>query len=55
MLDADRRRRVFASIVDDLDQPRHRAYIAQPVDPLEAWLDGSALMHVRFDDGPCFP
>lgn len=49
VLDLDRRRRVFTSIIDDLNQPLHRAYIAQPVEPLEAWVDGSPLMHVRFE------
>ena len=51
VLDPEQRRRVFSSIIADLAGPRHRAYIAQPVEPLEAWLDGSPLMHVRFDDG----
>lgn len=51
VLDPERRRRVFASIIDDLNQPRHRAYLSQPVEPLEAWLEGSPLMHVRFDEG----
>jgi hypothetical protein len=50
VLDLEQRRQVFSSIIDDLNQPRHRAYIAQPVEPLEAWLDGSPLMHVRFSE-----
>ena len=50
VVDREQRRRVFSSIIDDLDQPRHRAYIAQPVEPIEAWLEGSPLMHVRFGE-----
>jgi hypothetical protein len=51
VLDLQQRRRVFSSIIDDLNQPRHRTYIAQPVEPIAAWLDGSPLMHVRFEEG----
>lgn len=50
VLDLTDRRRVFGSIVDDLNHPRHRAYLAQPVEPVEQWVEGSPLMHVRFDD-----
>lgn len=48
VLDGDARRRVFKAIISDLDQPRHRAYIAQPVQPIEQWMAGSPLMHVIF-------
>ncbi|SKA97362.1 protein of unknown function [Agreia bicolorata] len=48
VLDRDARRRVFEAIVADLDQPRHRAYISQPVQPVEEWMDGSPLMRVSF-------
>jgi hypothetical protein len=49
VLDLEQRRRVFSSIIDDLNQPLHRAYIAQPVEPLEVWMQASPLMHVSFD------
>ena len=49
VLDADERRRVFSAIIDDLNHPRHRAYLAQPVEPLDEWLAGSPLMRVTFD------
>jgi len=48
VLDEHDRRRIFASIVDDLNQPLHRGYLAQPVEPVEEWVDGSPLMHVTF-------
>ncbi|MDZ8171978.1 nitroreductase/quinone reductase family protein [Microbacterium xanthum] len=44
------RARVFTSIIADLDQPLHRFYISQPVQPLEQWMTGSPLMHVTFSD-----
>ena len=44
------RRRVFSAIVDDLNQPRHSGYLAQPVEPVEEWLAGSPLLRVDFDD-----
>jgi len=50
VLDRDERRRIFTSIISDLNQPLHRAYIAQPVAPLERWMKGSPLMQVRFHD-----
>jgi len=49
VLDPANRRRIFASIIADLNQPLHRAYIAQPVQSIERWMEGSPLMHVRFD------
>ena len=49
VLDADERRRVFSAIIDDLNHPRLRAYLAQPVEPLDEWLAGSPLMRVTFD------
>ncbi|MFP7761675.1 nitroreductase/quinone reductase family protein [Marisediminicola sp. LYQ85] len=48
VVDRDARRRVFESVIVDLNQPRHRAYIAQPVEPLEEWMARSPLMHVTF-------
>jgi len=48
VLDEHDRRRIFASIVDDLNQPLHRGYLAQPVEPVEDWVAGSPLMHVVF-------
>lgn len=45
------RHRIFTSIIADLNQPRHSAYIAQPVESIERWMRGSPLMHARFDDG----
>jgi deazaflavin-dependent oxidoreductase (nitroreductase family) len=50
VLDSDERRRIFSSIIADLNQPLHRAHIAQPVEPLERWMSGSPLMHVHFRD-----
>jgi len=48
-VDADVRRHVFGAIVDDLNQPLHRGYLSQPVEPVARWVDGSPLMHVTFD------
>ena len=47
--DARERRRVFAPIVADLNQPSNPGRIAQPTN-LEAWLAGSVLAEIRFDD-----
>jgi deazaflavin-dependent oxidoreductase (nitroreductase family) len=49
VLDADMRRHVFAAIIDDLNHPRHSSYLAQPVEPLDEWVQGSPLMRVTFD------
>ncbi|KJL43904.1 hypothetical protein JOD63_002655 [Microbacterium terrae] len=51
VLDSDARTRLFAAIVDDLNQPRNPAGIPQPVEPLEEWVMGSPLMHVTFPNG----
>lgn len=48
VLDHDDRERVFTAIVADLNQPLHRHYLAQPVQPVEQWMTGSPLMHVTF-------
>jgi len=48
VLDPDERRRIFSAIVDDLNQPLHRGYLSQPVEPVEDWVEGSPLMHVSF-------
>ena len=48
ILDPLERRRIFAPIVDDLNQPLHRGYLSQPVEPVEDWVSGSPLMHVTF-------
>ena len=48
VLDERERRRIFQSIVDDLNQPMHSGYLAQPVEPVEEWVTGSPLMHVTF-------
>lgn len=48
VLDRESRRRIFTAIVSDLDHPRHRAYIAQPVQPVDEWIAKSPLMHVTF-------
>ena len=48
VLDPTARRAIFESIVDDLNQPIHRGYISQPVEPVEEWMSGSPLMHVTF-------
>jgi len=44
------RRRVFSSIIDDLNQPRNPAGLSQPVAPLSAWMSGSPLIHVTFPE-----
>ena len=49
VLDRDERRRVFRAIVDDLNHPRHRAYLVQPVEPVDEWVERSPLMHIAFD------
>lgn len=46
VLERGRRSRIFAAIIADLNHPRHRAYLSQPVEPLEDWIIGSPLMHV---------
>ena len=48
--DQRERARIFTSIIADLNQPLHRSYISQPVQPLEQWMTGSPLMHVTFPD-----
>lgn len=55
VLDPAERRHIFSSIIADLNQPLHSAYIAQPVEPLEQWMRGSPLMRVRFHDSPAPP
>lgn len=42
------RHRIFSAIVDDLNQPLHAGYLSQPVEPVDAWVAGSPLMHVTF-------
>lgn len=49
VLDAAERGRIFAAIVDDLNQPLHRGYLAQPVEPVAEWVAGSPLMRVTFE------
>ena len=49
VLDADERRRIFSAIIDDLNHPRHGAYLAQPVEPLDDWVEGSPLIRVTFE------
>jgi hypothetical protein len=46
--DPEHRRTVFEAIIADLNQPRHRAYISQPVETIDEWMAGSPLMHVTF-------
>ena len=48
VLDPAERRRIFGDIIADLNQPLHRGYLAQPVEPVEEWVEGSPLMRVRF-------
>ena len=48
VLDETERRRIFTGIVADLNQPLHRGYLAQPVEPVEEWVEGSPLMRVTF-------
>ncbi|GAB3603600.1 hypothetical protein GCM10027586_06750 [Kineococcus gypseus] len=50
VLDPEERRRIFSEIVADLNQPLHRGYLAQPVEPVEQWVTGSPLVHVTFHD-----
>jgi hypothetical protein len=49
VLDPDERLRIFRAIIDDLNQPLHRGYLSQPVEPVADWVAGSPLMHVLFD------
>jgi hypothetical protein len=51
VLQRDERQRIFEAIIADLDQPRHRAYISQPVQPIEEWIDRSPLMRITFIEG----
>ncbi len=48
VLDPVERRRIFESIVADLNQPLHSGYLSQPVEPVEEWLAGSPLVHLTF-------
>lgn len=48
VLDRESRRRIFEAVIADLDHPRHRAYISQPVQPLEDWMTRSPLVRVAF-------
>jgi hypothetical protein len=48
VLDREERQHVFEAIISDLNHARHRAYISQPVQPIEEWMAGSPLMHVTF-------
>jgi hypothetical protein len=50
VLDEKERSAIFASIIADLNQPLHRGYIAQPVEPIEEWVTRSPLMRVTFAD-----
>ena len=43
------RRRVLTAIVDDLNQPGNPGNIAQPTS-VQAWLDGSVLVEIEFDE-----
>lgn len=45
------RRQIFASIVDDLNQPHNPGRIQQPA-RLEDWIAGSPLIEIVFDDQP---
>ena len=47
--DPDERSRVFAAIVDDLNQPANPGSIIQPTS-VEAWLKGSVLAEISFPD-----
>lgn len=51
VLDRAQREAVFSSIIADLDQPWNPAGIRQPVEPLDAWMQGSPLVSVHFLDG----
>ena len=46
--DRAQREAVFSAIIADLNQPRNPAGIPQPVEPLEAWMQGSPLISVAF-------
>ena len=48
VLDRDERQHIFGAIVDDLNQPLHRGYLSQPVEPVADWVVGSPLMRVTF-------
>jgi hypothetical protein len=48
VLDPSERRRIFSDIVADLNQPLHRGYLSQPVEPVEDWVVGSPLVRVSF-------
>lgn len=50
VLERGDRQRVFEAIIADLNQPRHSAYISQPVQPIEDWIDRSPLMHVALPE-----
>ena len=47
--DEAERRRVFTEIVADLNQPANPGRIQQPTS-VQAWLDGSVLVEIQFDD-----
>lgn len=47
--DEDERRRVFSSVVADLNQPSNPGRIRQPTS-VDAWLAGSVLAEIRFED-----
>ena len=47
--DPDRRRSVFTSFVGDMNQPHNPARIRRPTS-VEAWVAGSPLVEVLFDD-----
>ncbi|CAN5163099.1 hypothetical protein BH09ACT5_BH09ACT5_03360 [soil metagenome] len=49
VLDDAERRRVFTSIVADLNQPANPGRIPQPTS-LAEWMDGSVLVRIEFDD-----
>jgi deazaflavin-dependent oxidoreductase (nitroreductase family) len=48
VLDGDERARIFGVVVADLNQPLHRSYLSQPVEPADRWVSGSPLMRVTF-------
>ncbi|CAN5161954.1 hypothetical protein BH09ACT1_BH09ACT1_15400 [soil metagenome] len=50
VLDPIERRRIFSDIVADLNQPLHRGYLSQPVEPVEDWVAGSPLVRVSFPE-----
>ena len=51
VLDRAQREAVFSAIIADLDQPWNPAGIRQPVEPLDAWMQGSPLITVDFPEG----